>query len=96
MDTLPQAFARDAERRKYARWLAGVFTAFSVALAYVLLASRARAAQAALEAHLARAGADLEGVQGIVVRDGFRLVIAALCLALGFTIVALVAVYRIG
>jgi hypothetical protein len=97
LDTLPQGFARDAERRKYARWLAGVFTALSVALAYALLASRARAAQAALEAHLARAGAGLEGVERAAGRGlGLWLVIAALCLALGFTIVALVAIYRIG
>jgi hypothetical protein len=97
LDTLPQGFARDAERRKYARWLAGAFTALSVALAYALLSSRARAAQAALEAHLARAGADLEGVERAANRGlGLWLLIAALCLGLGFTIVALVAIYRIG
>ena len=74
-----------------------MFSALSAALAYVLLASRARAADAALKAHLARAGADLEGVERASGKGlGLALLIAALCLGLGFTIVALVAIYRIG
>jgi hypothetical protein len=97
LDTVPQGFARDSERRKRARWLAGVFTALSAALAWALLISRARAAQAALEQHFARAGEGLEGVERAAGRGlGLGLLIAALCLGLGFTIVALVAIYRIG
>ncbi len=97
LDTLPQGFARDVARRRRAQWLAGTFTVLSILLASALLASRARRAQAALEEHLARAGAGLEGVERAASRGlGLSLLIAGLCVALGFTIVALVALYRIG
>ena len=97
LDTLSQGYERDLARRRRARWIAGAFTAGSLALVWLLMVGRARAAQAELDAHLARAGAKLEDAQLIASsRIGWSILVAALCIALGFLVAALVTIYRIG
>lgn len=95
VDTLPQGYRKDAARRSRARWLAGVFTVLSAILVGVLMVGRVRAAESELESHLARAAQDLDGAERVLQSgSGLRLVVALIVIGLGFTIVALVAMYR--
>lgn len=97
LDGLIDAGRRDAARRRRARLLAGLFSAFAAALVGVLLVLRVKKAEADLAEHLARHSESSEEAREIPARGtGWVLLIAVLCLALGFLVVALVAMYRIG
>ena len=97
LDGLVEAAARDEARRGQARLLAGLFSAFALALVAVLLVLRVKKSEAVLAEHLARTGDGSDQTQQIRERGtGWLLLVAVLCLALGFLIVALVAMYRIG
>src|SRR6185503_10336601 len=97
-DTVPQGLRREHARQNRARWLAGGFTLGCLGLIATLLFARTREAQQKLEAHLSRAsGGLLEGTERVVERrPGLRLVVAVLCIALGFMVVLLVLLYRLG
>lgn len=96
VDGLVGAARRDQARRRRAQLLAGLFSAFAAALVGVLLVLRVKKSEAELAAHLARAG-EGEATDQIQLRGtGWLLLVAVLCLALGFLVVALVAMYRIG
>jgi len=97
LDGLVVAARRDRERRRRARLLAGLFSAFAAALVGVLLVLRVKKSEADLATHLARHSENLEESEHIQARGtGWILLVAVLCLALGFLVVALVAMYRIG
>lgn len=97
LDGLVDATRRDQARRRRARLLAGLFSAFAALLVGVLLVLRVRKSQTALAEHLARSADESEHTEHIQARGtGWVLLVAVLCLALGFLVVALVAMYRIG
>ncbi len=97
LDGLVDAARRDQARRRRAQLLAGLFSAFAAVLAGVLLVLRVKRSEAALAAHLARVGEGDEQTEHVQSRGtGWLLLVAVLCLALGFLVVALVAMYRIG
>lgn len=97
LDGLIDASHRDQARRKRARLLAGLFSIFALALVAVLLVLRVRKSERELSDHLARAGEGSDETERIAERGtGWLLLIAVLCLGLGFLVVALVAMYRIG
>jgi hypothetical protein len=97
-DGLGIGFAEEARRRSRARHLALGFTALAALLAVVLLLREGRRAAHVLDEHLREAGAEAEVVDAIAQRKSrwIGAVIALLCIAMGFAIVALVALYRIG
>lgn len=95
LDGLPQAYATSLERPRRARLLVGAFVVLALALAVVLFTGRVRAADRALATHLS------ETAEGEVSRFQARqsvlaLVTAALCIALGFVLVGLVSLARLG
>ena len=97
LDDLPRGFQEDAARRQRARLLAGVFSLLSLVLVVTLMQLRVRSAGLALADHLRRAGsseADAADVQSGRTLRWF--IVAGLCLALGFTVIALFAMLRIG
>ncbi len=97
LDGLIDAARRDAVRRKKARLLAGLFSAFAAALVGVLLVLRVKKAEADLAEHLAKHSESSEEAAEIPARGtAWVLLIAVLCLTLGFLVLALVAMYRIG
>jgi len=100
LDGLPAAYAASLERPRRARVLAGIFAALALALAVVLFTGRVRAADRALAAHLgqaARGDAGLGELERFRVRQSLLgIVIAALCIALGFVLIGLVSLARPG
>jgi hypothetical protein len=97
LDGMRRGFDEDMARRQRARLLAGVFTLFALLLIVTLMRYRVRAAEHQLSEHLREAGASPEEVEGTQPpRTGVALLVAALCLALGFVVILLVALLRIG
>jgi len=97
-DGLGIGFAEEARRRARARHLALGFSALAALLAVVLLLREGRRAAHVLDEHLREAGAEAEVADAIAQRKSrwIGALIALLCIAMGFAIVALVALYRIG
>lgn len=97
-DGLSIGFEADVARRARARWLALGFTTLAALLAALLLAREGRRAAARLDEHLRAAGASEDVADAIAPRRArwIGLGIALLCMAMGFAVVALVALYRIG
>ena len=97
LDDLPRAFQEDVARRQRARLLAGLFSLLSLVLVVTLMRLRVRSAEQALADHLRRAGSSEEDVAHAQTGRTLRwLIVAGLCLALGFTVIALFAMLRIG
>jgi hypothetical protein len=97
LDGLGLGYAREQGRRRNARWLAGVFTALALGLTLLLVRGRVHASQRELELHLRRTGANENDVERMQRQPGaLRWLVAGLCIALGFIVVALVVMYRIG
>jgi hypothetical protein len=88
---------RDHNQQVYrrARWLAAAYAMGSLALVVLLLTRRVRAADARLAGHL-RAVTGTTERPPAAGRSGAGLVVAGLCVALGFVLVMLLALYRIG
>ena len=99
LDGLQGAYAADAARRLRARLVAGVFTVFAAALVGLLLFRRVRKAQVEIERHLREASDEPDDAEKVRPAGGLRLAavgIALLCVMLGFAVVALIAIYKIG
>lgn len=95
LDGAPQAYARSQRVYRHARWLAGGYALVSLALVLVLLLVRVRTADARLARHLASESAS-DKRPPAALRFGLTFVVAVLCVSLGFLLVLLVALYRIG
>lgn len=96
VDGLVQGFAQDERRKAHARLLAGGFSAGAALLIILLMIGRVQHEDATLAAHLARMlPEDAASQQLVRPRRAWALAVAAVCVLLGFFVVALVAVYRI-
>jgi hypothetical protein len=96
LDGLMQGFAHDQRRKAHARQLAGGFSAGAALLIVLLLIGRVQSEDARLATHLAALLPDDAASQQLVrPRKAWALAVAAVCIALGFMVVALVAMYRI-
>jgi hypothetical protein len=91
------AEAVDGQRRTRARWIAGGVTLIAVILASVLFGYEGRRSRLVLEAHLEESFLEDGASERISDRPGrmWGVAIAILCVALGFLVVALVALQRI-
>jgi len=95
LDGLPSAYERSRERPRRARLLAGLFALLSLTLALVLLTQRVRRADARLVAHFRDEGVK-DSRRFRLERSGLMLVVAILCVGLGFVLIALITLARIG
>ncbi len=96
LDGLVQGFAQDQRRKAQARLLAGGFAAGAALLILLLLFGRVQSEDARLATHLAAMlPDDAASQQRVRPRQGWALAVAAVCIVLGFMVVALVAMYRI-
>ena len=95
LDGAPQAYADNQRVYRQARWLAGGYATVSLALVLVLLLARVRSADARLARHLSPDGT-LAKRPPAAQRFGLAFIVAVLCVSLGFLLVLLVALYRIG
>jgi len=93
LDGLGAGFARDQAHKARARLLAGGFSAGAAVLIILLLIGSVRSEDALLAERLSAAVP--EAAHLAKPQRAWALVVAALCIALGFTVVALVAMYRI-
>jgi hypothetical protein len=97
VDGIYRAEVIDGKRRSQARWIAGGVTLIAVILASLLFSYVGRRSRVVLEAHLAESMLEDGASERISDRPGrfWGVVIAILCVALGFLVVALVALHRI-
>lgn len=97
VDGIFRAEAIDGERRTKARWIAGGVTLIAVILASILFSYEGRRSRVVLEAHLEDSMLEDGASERISDRPArfWGLLIAILCVALGFLVVALVALHRI-
>jgi hypothetical protein len=97
LDGVVAAEAIEAKRRRQARWLAITVCFLSALLIGILFTNTVRSSGATLDAHLRSTGAGIEGIERAAKANRWRtLLVAVLCVALGFAVLALVAVYRLG
>jgi hypothetical protein len=96
LDGLGVGEGAEAARRSRARAIAAGFTILALILASLIVIVRARGADRRLRAHLDAAGAGAETRDLIAhQRAGARVALAVLCIALGFAVIALVALHRL-
>jgi hypothetical protein len=96
VDSVGDKVRRELGRARRVRVLAALFAALAILLSAVLVARRARTAQAALEAHLAASGTDAETTTKVATPDGGAaglVVVAVLCLVLAATLVGVFAAW---
>ncbi len=99
LDGLVAAHALDQARRSRARWLAVIFCAAAAGLVGLGLWHTARSSAAQIAAHLERMSAEESSEERSKPAQGGTLLavgIAVLCVALGFTVIAVVAMFRVG
>jgi hypothetical protein len=96
LNGLLQGFTNDMARKSRARLLAASVCGLSLALIVALLIGRVNRADALIAAHFSETSGDAAFVERVAPRRAvWPIVVAGLCLALGFAAVALVAMYRI-
>jgi hypothetical protein len=94
-DGLVQGHARDTERKARARLLAGGFSAGAAVLMALLLLASVRMADADIATRLRELEQLPEFGVKVLLPRGWALLVAAVCIALGCAVVALVAMQRI-
>ncbi len=95
LDGIVAAAARDHARHRRAQLLAGLFSIGALGLLGVMLTVRVRRASAQLDAGLREAGQSPEQSEQLAPRAvGFAIVIAVACIAIGFLVVALIAIFK--
>lgn len=89
------AYEKSLVRPRRARWLAGVFALLALALALVLFVGRVHAADRDIERHFSE---QLEGeaARFKLKQSALLLAVAVLCIALGFVLVGLISLMRVG
>lgn len=90
LDGAPAAQSREERRAKRIRWVTAGYAAAALVVTLLLFARRVRDADAAIEAHLGR-----EGAEGAITpaRRG-RAALAASCIALGFIVLCVFALLK--
>ncbi len=96
LDGLVSGRLAEVERRRQARFLALGFSVLAAGLAALLFARDARGSAERLERHLREAGAGEQATEAIALRRSrwIGVVVALVSMAMGFAVVALVALYR--
>ncbi len=94
LDGAPLGERRERKRLRRVQWLVGLYCFLATVLAVTLLAGRVRRAGEELDRRLREAGAS-DGVLDLRL-PRYRLVLALLCVALGFTVFGLIALARVG
>ena len=97
LDGLVNARRLDERRRRRARGLTAVYVGLALALVALLIARRARESQSRLEEHLARNAEGIEGAERIAPprqAAWWTLLVALLCVGLGFMMIMLLVMYQ--
>jgi hypothetical protein len=92
LDGAPSARLREDRRARRIRRVTAAYAALALGLTLYVFVRRVREADAAIERHLQRAGA--EEALSIAPRRGARTVLAAACIGLGFLVLALLALFK--
>jgi hypothetical protein len=96
LDGLGVGTRAESARRSQARAIAAGFTILALVLASLIVIVRTRRADSRLRAHLEAAGEEAASRDLIAQkRAGARIALAVLCIALGFAVIAMVALYRL-
>jgi hypothetical protein len=93
LDGLPPALRREARRQKRVKLVSVFFCGVSLSLSLLLLAARARRAEFLLDQHLRDRGLESDQARSIAPLRRWSLVVAALCVALGFLALSIFAYY---
>jgi hypothetical protein len=94
LDGLGMGARAELQRRSKARAIAAGFTLIALLLASLIVIVRTRSADARLRAHLQAAGEQAASRDLIAQkRAGARVALAVLCIALGFAVIAMAALY---
>lgn len=96
LDGLTLGFGAETARRQKARWVALGFTLLAALLAAALLVREGQRSASELDRHLLAAGADPVERREQAKERWLGLVVAVLCVAMGFSVLLLVALYRMG
>lgn len=96
LDGLTLGFATETARRGQARHVALGFTLLAGLLAAALLVREGQRSASELDEHLRAAGAEPAERQEQAKRRWLGLVVAVLCVGMGFAVLLLVAMYRMG
>ncbi len=97
LDGLVNARKLDERRRRRARGLTAAYVGLALALVALLIARRARESQSRLEEHLARNADGIEGAERIASprqAAWWTLLVALLCVGLGFLMIMVLVMYR--
>ena len=95
LDGRARGAARETARRSRVRWATAAFCAVAVLLELALLLFQARARDRELDAHLARQGVEGEALERLAPTRKRSLALAVAAVALGFLLLAIVAVIRL-
>jgi hypothetical protein len=96
LDGMVSARRLDERRRRRARGLTALYVGLALALVAILIARRARESQSRLEEHLARNADGIEGAERIAPprrAAWWTLLVALLCVGLGFLMIMLLVMY---
>jgi hypothetical protein len=99
LDGFVASSARSERRQQRARALAAAFVAAALTLVLLLMVQRVRESQTRLQQHLTRAGValpDAERIEEPKRSRLFTLLVALLCVVLGFVMIGLLVLYRNG
>jgi hypothetical protein len=95
LDGRTRGAARETARRSRVRWATAAFCGVAVLLELALLLFQARARDRELDAHLARQGVEGEALERLAPTRKRSLALAVAAVALGFLLLAIVAVIRL-
>ncbi|MBI3200413.1 MAG: hypothetical protein HYZ29_02650 [Myxococcales bacterium] len=96
LDGLTLGFAAETKRRQEARHVALGFTLLAGLLAAALLVREGQRSACELDEHLKAAGAEPSQRQEQAKKRWLGLIVAVLCVGMGFAVLLLVAMYRMG
>ncbi|HYJ08914.1 MAG TPA: hypothetical protein VEX18_07890, partial [Polyangiaceae bacterium] len=94
LDGGPRAVLRERARRHRVRWVVGAFVAAASLIEIALLLALTRRGDRALDAHLERSGLAAADAERLAPRRSPMILLALLAVAVGFLVVALVAILR--
>jgi hypothetical protein len=94
LDGGPRAVLRERARRHRVRWIVAAFVAAASLLELALLLALTRRGDRALDAHLERAGLAAADAERLAPRRSPAILLALLAVAVGFLVLALVAILR--
>lgn len=94
LDGGPRAVLRERARRTRVRWITGAFVAVACLIEVAMLLALTRRGDRALDAHLERSGLPAEDAERLAPRRSPAVLLALFAVAVGFLVMALVAILR--